>query len=51
MESAGANNTGSANYIDASYDALGIQTPGQREFTDETIVTCIKGHPCIIFWS
>lgn len=51
MESAGSNNTGGANYIDSTYNAIGIQTPGQREFTDETIVTCIKGHPCIIFWS
>jgi hypothetical protein len=51
MESAGAHNTGAANYIDALYKYIGIETPGQEHFDDETIVTCIKGHPCVIFWS
>jgi hypothetical protein len=31
-----------------------MKTPGQRAFGGEdkdTIVTCIKGHPCLIFYS
>lgn len=52
MDSSGSHNTGGANFIDAVYENRGIQTPGQKEFgDDEAIVTCIKGHPCIIFWS
>ena len=51
MESSGSHNTGAANFIDTAYDYAGMATPGQKYFTDETIVTCIKGHPCVIFWS
>jgi hypothetical protein len=54
MESSGSHNTGSANLIDALYQGVGMKTPGQREFGGDgkpTIVTCIKGHPCLIFYS
>ena len=51
MESSGSHNTGAANFIDTAYSYAGLATPGQKQFTDETIVTCIKGHPCAIFWS
>ena len=54
MESSGSHNTGSANLIDALYKGVGIKTPGQRAFGGDgksTIVTCIKGHPCLIFFS
>ena len=56
MESAGAHNTGAANYIDFAYASVDIATPGQKHYAtkkDEvgTIVTCIKGHPCVIFWN
>lgn len=55
MESAGAHNTGAANYIDAAYESIGIATPGQQHYENDpdagTIVTCIKGHPCVIFWN
>lgn len=51
MDSSGAHNTGAANLIDALYEGIHIQTPGQEHFADENLVTCIKGHPCIIFYS
>ena len=55
MESAGAHNTGAANYVDAAYKSIEIATPGQDHFKNDadagTIVTCIKGHPCVIFWN
>ena len=58
MESSGSHNTGAANLVDALYTGVGIKTPGQSYFgpTEEdkdrkTIVTCIKGHPCLIFYS
>lgn len=53
MESSGSHNTGAANLVDALYEGAGMQTPGQKEFSSEgnKIVTCIKGHPCLIFWS
>ena len=56
MESSGSHNTGAANFIDAAYTQVDLakgnmKTPGQKYFNDERIVTCIKGHPCIIFWS
>ena len=54
MESAGAHNTGAANYIDDLYSGIDLETPGQTYFKDKnvgTIVTCIKGHPCVIFWN
>ncbi len=54
MESSGSHNTGSANLIDALYQGVGMKTPGQRAFGGEdkdTIVTCVKGHPCLIFYS
>ena len=36
--------------IDDLYKEMGISTPGQKHF-GENIVTCIKGHPCVIFWN
>jgi hypothetical protein len=54
MESSGSHNTGAANFIDALYNGAGIATPGQEHFggaDKKTIVTCIKGHPCLIFYS
>ena len=51
MESSGSHNTGAANFVDTVYDYVDIQTPGQAQFDDESIVTCIKGHPCVIFWN
>lgn len=53
MESSGSHNTGAGNFIDAVYANRGIKTPGQKHFNteDNTIVTCIKGHPCLIFYS
>lgn len=54
MESSGSHNTGSANFIDALYQEVGIKTPGQEHFGGEDknkIVTCIKGYPCLIFYS
>ena len=54
MESSGSHNTGAANLVDALYTGVGIETPGQEHFGGEgkkTIVTCIKGHPCLIFYS
>jgi hypothetical protein len=50
MESSGSHNTGAANMIDDLYAAMGMKTPGQEFFGDD-IVTCIKGHPCIIFYN
>lgn len=54
MESSGSHNTGAANFVDDLYKGINIQTPGQEHFGGEgkdTIVTCIKGHPCLIFYS
>ena len=58
MDSSGSHNTGAANLIDAAYKYTltenapnGMQSPGQAHFANEDIVTCIKGHPCVIFWS
>ena len=54
MESSGSHNTGAANLVDALYTGVGMKTPGQSHFGGEgkdTIVTCIKGHPCLIFYS
>ena len=58
MESSGSHNTGAANLVDALYLGAGMKTPGQAHFGPnpehpdrETIVTCIKGHPCLIFYS
>lgn len=54
MDSSGSNNTGTANYVDDCYRALNIQTPGQKHFDSTksgSIVTCIKGYPCVIFYS
>ena len=50
MESSGSHNTGAANMIDDLYAAMNMKTPGQEFFGDD-IVTCIKGHPCIIFYN
>ena len=53
MESSGSHNTGAANLVDALYRQSGFQTPGQEHFGGEgklDIVTCIKGHPCLIFY-
>ena len=52
MESSGAHNTGAANFIDnIAYKNVGMKTPGQKHFNNIDLVTSIKGHPCIIFWS
>ena len=54
MESSGSHNTGAANLVDALYSGIGMASPGQTHFGGEgkdTIVTCIKGHPCLIFYS
>jgi hypothetical protein len=53
MESSGSHNTGAANLIDDLYASIGMKTPGQDYYSSETVktVTCIKGHPCIIFFS
>lgn len=58
MESSGSHNTGAANYVDDVYKQMAdpIATPGQeflsgREDIKGEIVTSIKGHPCIVFWS
>lgn len=59
MESSGSHNTGAANLVDDLYAGIGIKSPGQKHFgpqgeddkTHKRIVTCIKGHPCLIFWS
>ena len=51
MESSGSHNTGAANFIDTAYKSAKMSTPGQDHYNDESIVTCIKGHPCVIFWS
>lgn len=53
MESSGSHNTGAANFIDTLYEGIGLSTPGQDKYstTTEKIVTSIKGHPCVIFWS
>lgn len=52
MESSGSHNTGTGNLVDDAY-LEGIKTPGQEHFATDTnqIVTCIKGYPCLIFWS
>lgn len=59
MESSGSHNTGAANLIDDIYSNAGMKTPGQEygwdnetgAWKDKRIVTCIKGHPCLIFYS
>ena len=60
MESSGSHNTGAANLIDDLYAGASpaLKTPGQVEFGPNSdnpdrsrIVTCIKGHPCLIFYT
>ena len=60
MESSGSHNTGAANLIDDIYDAAGMRTPAQEHNWDDEAdawkngkrtVTCIKGYPCLIFYS
>lgn len=59
MESSGSHNTGAANLIDDLYAGIGLRSPGQEHFevknaegnVTSRIVTCIKGHPCLIFYS
>ena len=58
MESSGSHNTGAANLIDDLYSGASMKSPGQQHFgpsesnpNAKRIVTCIKGHPCLIFWS
>jgi hypothetical protein len=60
MESSGSHNTGAANLIDDIYERAGMRTPGQDYNWDEEqrkwksgkqTVTCIKGHPCLIFYA
>ena len=57
MESSGSHNTGAANLIDDLYEGASLKTPGQEHFGPNSqnpdrkkIVTCIKGHPCLIFY-
>ena len=56
MESSGSHNTGTANFVDSLYSQANMATPGQKHFNpgnsddEDTIVTCIKGHPCLIFY-
>lgn len=52
MDSSGSHNTGTGNLVDAGLKALQMKTPGQAHFQtdDNTIVTCIKGYPCIMFY-
>lgn len=58
MESSGSHNTGAANLVDDLYKGASLASPGQKHFgpteaepDKKTIITCIKGHPCLIFWS
>lgn len=51
MESSGSHNTGAANFIDDVYKMANMKTPGQEYYSDEDIVTSIKGHPVAVFWS
>ena len=58
MESSGSHNTGAANLVDDLYAGASLKSPGQAHFGPnednpdrKEIVTCIKGHPCLIFWS
>ena len=60
MESSGSHNTGAANLVDDIYDSVNMKTPGQLHNWDSATstwksgkrtVTCIKGHPCLIFYS
>lgn len=51
MESSGSHNTGAANLIDKLYSAIDISTPAQDFYGVKNTVTCIKGHPCVIFYS
>jgi hypothetical protein len=58
MESSGSHNTGAANLIDTLYSGIGCKSPGQEHFgptpsnpDKKEIVTCIKGYPCLIFYS
>lgn len=50
MDSSGSHNTGSGNLIDDAY-LQDVMTPGQKHFGKDKTVTCIKGYPCLIFWS
>ena len=53
MESSGSHNTGGGNLMDDMYERASLQTPGQRHFSGDnkpTIVTAIKGYPCLIFY-
>lgn len=53
MDSSGSHNTGTANLVDDCYNALTMQTPGQAHYDPKktgSIVTCIKGYPCVIFY-
>lgn len=50
MESSGSHNTGAANLVDKLYKNANLQTPAQKYFTNENIVTAIKGYPCLIFY-
>ena len=60
MESSGSHNTGAANFIDDAYESVNMKTPGQEYGWDsdenawkngKRTVSCIKGHPCLIFYS
>ena len=53
MDSSGSHNTGGGNFVDDVYADTNMITPGQTAFQteDNRIVTCSKGHPCLIFYS
>lgn len=50
MDSSGSHNTGAGNLIDDVY-LENVMTPGQEKFGKDKTITCIKGYPCLIFWS
>jgi hypothetical protein len=50
MESSGSHNTGGGNLMDDLYKRVNLKTPAQEYFSDDNIVTAIKGYPCLIFY-
>ena len=50
MESSGSHNTGGGNLMDDLYKRINLKTPAQEYFSDDNIVTAIKGYPCLIFY-
>ena len=56
MESSGSHNTGTANLVYDLMSNINLESPGQEfyrglESYNYDVVTSIKGHPIIIFWS